>query len=275
MESFFYDFQPALTLPSRSIISVTTFSSKKMLELVPVPMGIKVQVLPRGSLLPNHLPSSQNNAEAPEVGRGDPRECPRGCYPVARSGTGTSLRAAGMSRTRHHLTEAFSLRLFFFFPGLLRAPPAKVSHLSLAMENKCSLVAKKERDGFPWQLPSQMRVTVTCTTRSQTALPKTITPGPGRGEHRARCHRRRCATDALQQLPHHQHRGGLFMVSLQIQVLGGPGGELRSPRASSAHTQKPGSGAGAEPGGQSKAIFLARQPKVIIGSLGPSSISAV
>lgn len=47
MESFlffFYDFQPVLTLPSRSIISVTTFSSKKMLELVLVPVGIKVQV---------------------------------------------------------------------------------------------------------------------------------------------------------------------------------------------------------------------------------------
>lgn len=41
---FFYDFQSVLTLPSRSIISVTTFSSKKMLELVLVPVGIKVQV---------------------------------------------------------------------------------------------------------------------------------------------------------------------------------------------------------------------------------------
>lgn len=51
MESFFYDFQPALTLPSRSIISVTIFSSKKMLELVLVPTGIKVQVPPRGSSL--------------------------------------------------------------------------------------------------------------------------------------------------------------------------------------------------------------------------------
>lgn len=51
MESFlffFYDFQPVLTLPSRSIISVTTFSSKKMLELVLVPVGIKVQVAQHG-----------------------------------------------------------------------------------------------------------------------------------------------------------------------------------------------------------------------------------
>ena len=76
MESFFYDFQPALTLPSRSIISVTTFSSKKMLELMLVPMGIKVQVPPRGSSLPSHLPGSQNNAKVPEVGSGDPRENP-------------------------------------------------------------------------------------------------------------------------------------------------------------------------------------------------------
>lgn len=49
MESFlFYGFQSVLTLPSRSIISVTTFSSKKMLELVLVPVGIKVQVAARG-----------------------------------------------------------------------------------------------------------------------------------------------------------------------------------------------------------------------------------
>jgi len=71
MESFFYDFQPALTLPSGSIISVTTFSSKKMLERVPVPMGIKVQVPARGSSQPSHSPCSQNSAQAPEPGGGD------------------------------------------------------------------------------------------------------------------------------------------------------------------------------------------------------------
>lgn len=76
MESFFYDFQPALTLPSRSIISVTIFSSKKMLEVVLVPMGIKVQVPPRGSSLSGRLPGSQNNDKAPEMGSGDPRESP-------------------------------------------------------------------------------------------------------------------------------------------------------------------------------------------------------
>lgn len=203
MESFFYDFQPALTLPSRSIISVTTFSSKKMLELVPVPVGIQVQVPPRGSSLPSRLPSSQNNAKVPSWASGTPGRAlePQGRYPMAPSGTGTSLRAAGMSRTRHRLAGTFCLCLLFFSRFINHPPPAEVSHLSLAMENKCSLVAKKERDGFPWQLPSQMRVAVTCTTRSQTALPKTIAPGPGRGEQGVRCHGRGCVTDALHNRP--------------------------------------------------------------------------
>lgn len=90
MELFFYNFQPALTLPSRSIISVTTFSSKKMLELVLVPIGIKVQVAPRGSSLLSHLPSSQNNAKAPKVSSRTPRESPKGWFPVALSRAGTS-----------------------------------------------------------------------------------------------------------------------------------------------------------------------------------------
>lgn len=56
---FFHDFQPALTLPSGSIISVTTFSSKKMLELTLVPVGIEVQVPARGRSLRSRVPGTK------------------------------------------------------------------------------------------------------------------------------------------------------------------------------------------------------------------------
>lgn len=92
---------------------------------------------------------------------------------------------------------------------------------------------------------------------------------PGRGPRGARCHGRGTRHGCSARWPHHR---GLFTVSLQTEVLGGPWGELCSPKASPARVQSPGSGAA----GQSEAIFPARQqPKVIIACLGPSSISAV
>lgn len=237
-----------------------------MLELVPVPVGMKVQVLPRGSSLPSLFPGSQNNAEAPEVGSGDPRESPGPPrdvtpwpHPVSR----------GTRRPRHRLAGAFSLCLLFFSMFFNHPPPAKVAHLSLAMENKGSPVAKKkERDGFPWQLPSQTRVAVTGTTQLTDSPAETHRPRAGdRGAPGATGGGMLHGCSA--RWPHHR---GLFTVSLQTEVLGGPWGELCSPKASPARVQSPGRGAA----GRSEAIFPARQqPKVIIACLGPSSISAV
>lgn len=125
----------------------------------------------------------------------------------------------GRSRTRHHLTRTRSLCLLFF-PGFFNhLPPTKVPHLSLAMKNKCSLVAKKERDGFPWQLPSQKRIAVTCTTAHREPCRN---PSPWTRQGRAGClvPRGEVPPDALPRL---QLRGGLFTVFLQIEMLRGLG----------------------------------------------------
>lgn len=113
MESFFHDFQPPLTLPCRSIISVTTFSSKKMLELVLVPTGIKVQVPPGGSSLPSVCLAAKITLKHPGWTRGTRGE--PGAPETFPGGPGDEQDEASSRRGLFPLISAFD----FFFPRFI------------------------------------------------------------------------------------------------------------------------------------------------------------
>lgn len=132
---FFYDFQPALTLPSGSIISVTTFSSKKMLELMLVPVGIEVQVPARGRLLRSRVPGSQTSAQTalgPVLGASTNPAAPQDVAPTW--GAAIALPCMGVSPP-----------YFYYFQIYHHPPPGKVPPLSLAVQNKWP---KKKGMGF-------------------------------------------------------------------------------------------------------------------------------
>lgn len=74
---------------------------------------------------------------------------------------------------------------FYIFPASLTIPPpAKVSHLSLEMENKCSPVAKRKG----WVSMATPFPNEGCSHLYHCLLLKTITPGPVRGKQEGMHH---------------------------------------------------------------------------------------
>lgn len=107
-----------------------------------------------------------------------PNQCPNGTgtstggqhEPSSPPGCGTHLR--GCHRLALH--GRFS-SIFLLFPNLSSSPSRESSP---AQPGGAEQVAKKERDGFPWQLPSPRRAAVTWASILRVASPCQTPPGP-------------------------------------------------------------------------------------------------